>query len=110
MSQARGLGEDYLLFGAHPRERSEQVEEGVRRMAENHGGNILPVAEAHRIWTERFFPVAPAHVTPDASRAFVYVSQLPEILADNEMRENTALQGTIARSKEVLLLTFDPQV
>ena len=78
-------------------------------MAENHRGNILPIAEAHRIWTERFFPVAPAHTTPNAGRAFVYVSQLPEILADSEMREKTALQAIVARSNEVLLLTFDPQ-
>lgn len=108
MARARGLGEDYLLFGAYPRGRSEQVEEGVHRMAENHGGNILPVAETHRVWTERFFPVAPAHATPNADRAFVDLSQLPEMLSKEQTRK-TALQGTVARSKEVLLLTFEPQ-
>ena len=109
MAQARGIGETYLLFGTYQRELAEKAEDGVRRVAEDHQGNILPIAESHRIWTERFFPVAPAHTTPDASRAFVYVSQLPEILADCETRVKTALQATVARSKEVLLLTLDLQ-
>ncbi|MGB3632755.1 MAG: FAD-dependent oxidoreductase [Rubrobacteraceae bacterium] len=108
MAQARGLGEKFLLFGAYPRERSEKVEEGVHRMAENHGGNVLPAAEAHRIWTERFFPVAPSHTTPNVDRTFVPFSKLDEILSEQQTQEKAALQGTVARSKEMLLLTFEP--
>lgn len=107
MAWARGLGENHLLFGAYPRERSDEVEEEVRRIAELHEGNVLPAADTHRVWTERFFPAAPAHPTPNADRTFVPISQLPMLLADDRVSENTALQGTVSRSKEVLLLTYD---
>ena len=108
MAQARGLGEDYLLFGAYPRERSDRVEEGLRSMAEEYGGNALAASSAHRVWTERFFPVAPSHSTPNADRAFATISQLPALLTDSRKNEEIALQGTVARSKEVLILTFEP--
>lgn len=110
MARARGLGKDYLLFGVYPRERSDRVEEGIRRVAEDHKGSVLPTAGTHRVWTERFFPVAPAHPTPNAERAFVGVSQLSEFLFEGKTQEKTALQGTIARSKEALLLTFELDV
>lgn len=109
MARARGLGEDYLLFGAYPGERSEEVEEGIRHMAKDHEGNVLPAAGTHRVWTERFFPVAPAHATPVADRTFAPIFQLTEILSRERSRERIALQGTIARSKEVLILTFEPR-
>lgn len=108
MAQTRRLGENYLLFGAYPRERSEKVEEGVHRMAENHGGNVLSVAEAHRIWAERFFPVAPSHTTPNVDRTFLSLSKLDGIFSEKQPQEKAALQGTVAHSKEVLLLTFEP--
>jgi hypothetical protein len=107
MAQARNLGDDYLLFGAYPRERSEQVEEGIHQMSKNYRGNVLPTAETHRIWTERFFPVAPAHPIPDVERELVDVSQLPELLAEASTNKEPALQCTVARSKKALLLTFE---
>lgn len=107
MAQARGLGEDYLLFGAYPRDRSERVEEGLRHMSKNYEGNVLPAAETHRIWTERFFPVAPAHPIPNVERNLVDISQLPELLSGDPTRKELALQCTLARSKKALLLTFE---
>lgn len=76
-------------------------------MAEDHGGSILPAAETYRVWTERFFPIAPAHPAPEAERTSAQVSQLPELLGKRQFRENNALQGTVASSKEVLILSFD---
>lgn len=107
MVRARGLGTKHLLFGAYPAERADGVREGIRRMAEDHGGSILPAAETYRVWTERFFPIAPAHPAPEAERTSAQVSQLPELLGKRQFRENNALQGTVASSKEVLILSFD---
>lgn len=75
-------------------------------MTEEHGGKALPTAGVHRVWTERFFPVAPAHATPNADRTFVPISRLPGMLADRRTHEDILLQGTVANSKEMLLLTF----
>jgi FAD/FMN-containing dehydrogenase len=66
MARARRLEEDYLLFGAYPQERAFEVEAGLREAVESHGGRVLPAAQAHRVWGERFFPVAPSHPTPRA--------------------------------------------
>ncbi len=106
LARTRGLGEDYLLFGAYPGERSELVVKRIRHMAEDHEGNVLPKAGTHRVWTERFFPVAPARPTPNAERVFVNISQLPDMLSGEQYREEISLQGTITRSKETLILTF----
>lgn len=107
MAQARGLGENFLLFGAYPRERSEMVEEGIHRMSESYEGSVLPIAETQRVWTERFFPVAPAHPVPDVEHNLVEVSQLPELLSQDPRRKKIALQGTAAGSREALLLAFE---
>ena len=65
-----------------------------------------PPADAYRAWGERFFPVAPSRPTPVLSyRAIVSVTEIPAVLKD---RTEKAIQGTIARSGEVLLLAFDP--
>jgi FAD/FMN-containing dehydrogenase len=108
MARVRGLGEDHLLFGAYPRERAEKVEENLRGTLESYRGRVLAAAEAYRVWTERFFPVAPSHPTPKVVRKFVSVAELPEALGDaSDHPEHAAVQGTVARSEEVLLLTFD---
>lgn len=106
LSRARRLGDHYLLFGAYPAERSALVQESLRRVSDDHAGRTLDTAETHRVWTERFFPVAPAHPTPDADRAFVPLDRLPAALAEHRP-PTTALQGTVARSGETLLLTFE---
>ena len=112
MARARKLEEDYLLFGAYPQERTPEVEAGLRDAIEPHRGRILPVAQAHRVWGERFFPVAPSHPTPiPMARELTSVEELPAALGrENSQPEHTALQGTVARSAEVLLLAIeDPE-
>jgi FAD/FMN-containing dehydrogenase len=112
MARARRLEEDYLLFGAYPQERGPEVEASLRDTFESHRGRILPTAQAHRVWGERFFPVAPSHPTPDPlARDLISAEELPEALRNESFRlEHIALQGTVARSAEVLLLGIgDPQ-
>ena len=64
MARARRLEEDYLLFGAYPQERASAVEASLGDAIERGSGRTLPAARAHRVWGERFFPVAPSQPTP----------------------------------------------
>ena len=106
MARLRGLGEDQLLFGAYPGGRKAAVEEALREVASSAGGRVLPPTAAYRAWGERFFPVAPSHPTPVLSeRAFIRVGEIPAAL---KRHANEAVQGTVARSGEVLMLAFDP--
>jgi hypothetical protein len=106
MAQLRGLGGEYLLFGAYPGGREAPAGEALREVASRNHGRLLPSTDAYRVWGERFFPVAPSHPTPILSdRRFVPVE---EIAAFFEDRSEKAVQGTVARSGEVLLLAFDP--
>jgi FAD/FMN-containing dehydrogenase len=108
MAHARILGEEHLLFGVYPRERAAEVEEGLRDILEACRGRPLGIAEAYRVWGQRFFPVAPSQPTPNAVRELVSVGTLPEVLGGAGVRpEGIALQGTVARTGEVLLLSFD---
>ncbi len=111
MVRARGLGDGYLLFGAYPTERSSIVEEVLRETFETHHARLLPPAESHRVWGERFFPMAPSRPTPtSAQRTLVPILELAEaLLATREHSTGDALQGTVSRSGEVLLLAFDAQ-
>jgi FAD/FMN-containing dehydrogenase len=108
MARARNVGGGFVLFGAYPRERALEVEAGLRDRIETHRGRILPAALAHRVWGERFFPVAPSHPTPGLqARELVSVEELSEALARESLRpEHAALQGTVARSAEVLLIAI----
>lgn len=109
MTRLRDLGEDHLLFGAYPSERASEVEEGLRRALEPYRGRILASAEAYRVWEERFFPAAPSRPVPKVSRELVSAEELPEVLGDASDRPgHPAIQGTVARSGEVLLLILDP--
>jgi len=107
MARIRGLGEDYLLFGAYPGERDEPVGEALREVASSTGGRLLASADAYHVWGERFFPIAPSRPTPILTdRAFV---PLAEVAGFVKSRPQSAVQGTVARSEEVLLLAFDPE-
>lgn len=108
MSRARGLGEGYLLFGAYPAERAEDVEGPIRSVLEARRGRALASAEAYRAWGERFFPVAPGRPMPTAERTLVGLAELAETLGDARTSRGGALLGTVARSGEVLLLNVDP--
>ena len=106
MARLRGLGEDYLLFGAYPGGRGDAVEEALREVASSTGGRVLPPTDAYRVWGERFFPIAPSRPSPVLSyRAFIQVGKIPASLKSHA---NEAVQGTVARSGEVLMLAFDP--
>jgi FAD/FMN-containing dehydrogenase len=108
MAYARNLGEEHLLFGAYPRERGAAVEEDLRNIIESSRGRVHDAAEAYRVWGQRFFPVAPSHPTTSTSREFVSVANLLEALGGAVSRpERIALQGAVARTGEVLLLSVD---
>jgi hypothetical protein len=104
MARARNLGEDFLLFGAYPGGRKERVEEDLRGVLEHARGDALAAADAYRAWSERFFPVAPSHPTPVfTDRVLVAVEDLAMYLG---RFSPNAVQGTVARSGEALLLAF----
>ena len=106
MARIRGHGEGYLLFGAYPGERDALVGEALREVASSTGGRLLAPADAYRVWGERFFPIAPSRPTPILSdRAFVPLAGVANFVKSRPQR---AVQGTVARSQEVLLLAFDP--
>ena len=111
MALARGLGEDHLLFGAYPGERAAAVKGALRSALESRRGRVLPAAESYRVWGERFFPTAPSRPTPtSAQRTIVPMSEVAEaLLATRGHSTDTAVQGTVARTGEMLLLTFDAQ-
>jgi hypothetical protein len=70
MARSKGLGEDHLLFGAYPRERAAEVEEGLRGALESYRGRVVAAAEAYRVWGERFFPSVPSQPIPKIIRGF----------------------------------------
>lgn len=111
MARARNLGTTHLMFGAYPRERTVKVEDGLRSVVETNRGRLLTAADAHRAWGERYFPIRPSIPTPVFPGFFREFSSLAELLQKLEQVEDSAtsvaLQGTIARSGEILLLTLD---
>jgi FAD/FMN-containing dehydrogenase len=111
MARARNLGEDILLFGAYPTERAGKVEDGLRSVLASYRGRILSAVEAHRAWGERFFPVTHSGLPPRfpaLSRDLVWLVDFPEKLSEVEDRPgNAAIQGTVSRSGEVLLLSLE---
>ena len=109
MTRARGLGENFLLFGAYPAERAAAVEVTFEDAFEARGGNLLPAGVAHRAWGERFFPVSPGRATPAVERALVPLPELAGALAGTGGRPRDAVQGTVARSGEVLLLALEAE-
>jgi FAD/FMN-containing dehydrogenase len=111
MAHARNLGEHFLLFGAYLAERAGEVEGRLQSVVGSSRGRALSAAEAHRAWGERFFPVTPAGLPPRfpaLSRDLVSLVDFPQKLSEVEDRPgNAAIQGTVARSGEVLLLSLE---
>lgn len=106
MAWLRGHGEEYMLFGAYPGDSEALARDALREVALLNDGRLLPSPDAYRVWGERFFPVMPSHPTPILSdRTFVPVTGISAFLAQ---RSEMAVQGTVTRSGEVLLLAFDP--
>jgi hypothetical protein len=113
MAHARKLGENFLLFGAYPAERAGEVEGRLQSVVGSSRGRALSAAEAHRAWGERFFPVTPSGLPsrfPAVSRDLVSLVDFPQKLSEVENRPgNPTIQGTVARSGEVLLLSLEDQ-
>jgi FAD/FMN-containing dehydrogenase len=108
MATARGLGEEHLLFWAYSQEQGVALEDNLRNLLEACRGRIHGAADAYRVWGQRFFPVAPSHPTPSASREFVSLANLPEVLSGAMYHsEHIGLQGTVGRKGDVLLLSVD---
>lgn len=108
LARARRLDGEYLLFGAYPREREERVAGPLRAVAEKHQGRVLDAAAAYRVWGERFFPVTPSAASvPEAVREVLLLSEIRDTLARIEGRGIASVQGSISRSGEVLLLSFE---
>jgi FAD/FMN-containing dehydrogenase len=111
MAHARNLGENFLLFGAYPAEREGEIDGRPQSVVGSSRGRTLSAAEAHRAWGERFFPVTPSVLPPlfpALSRDLVSLVDLPKKLSEVEDRPgNAAIQGTVARSGEVLLLSLE---
>ena len=54
------------------------------------------------MWGQRFFPVAPSRPTPVAAdRNFLSLAEITKVLTGRTQR---AVQGTLARGAEVLIL------
>ena len=104
MARARNLGGDHLMFGAYPGNRGAAVARALDETARWRHGRMLPVPEARRAWGERFYPVAPSFAPPGTAREFVPSTGLAEKLG--VMDHQAAVQGTVTRSGEVLLLTL----
>jgi hypothetical protein len=52
--------------------------------------------------------MAPSHPAPSHTRELIHISELSEALVEAESRSpHAAIQGTVARAGEALLLIFD---
>lgn len=99
-----GLPGGHLLFGAR---HDDTGQETLERAVSRHSGELLPPAEAFRVWGERFFPVGIPGDLPLPARAVTPVSGLTGLLEALELEAaGLALQGTVARNGEVLVLAF----
>jgi FAD/FMN-containing dehydrogenase len=102
-------GEELLQFGQTGETTGIVVSATLRtRRADT---RVLPAAETYHVWGERFFPVAPSRPAPTSTeRMLVTLAETKQALISAQDRSaNVATQGTVARTGEVLLLTFDAQ-
>jgi FAD/FMN-containing dehydrogenase len=111
MAHARNLGDAFLLFGSYPAERAGEIEDRLQSVIASSRGRAFSAAEAHRAWGERFFPVTPSVLPsrlPVLSRELVSLVDFPQKLSEVEDRPGSAaVQGTVAQSGEVLLLSLE---
>jgi len=104
MVRVRGLGEGYILFGVYAGHRDGEVGPALERVVGARGGTLLDATRSYRIWGERFYPVTPSGPVPSVRRALVPRPGLGEALL---AERGQAVQGTVSRSREVLLLVMD---
>ncbi len=99
-----GLPGGNLLFGTRQDGSGDEILEHV---TSSHRGRLLPPAESFRVWGERFFPAGGSGELPNPARVLTPLSGLASLL--DELHQETselALQGTVARNGEVLVLAF----
>ena len=109
MARARRFEIGPVLFGAYPKERAPWVEGALQSVVESHRGDILPRKEAQRVWEQRFFPASHLGSIPRPGRALVRGERLAPTLMEIERRfAGVAIQGSVSRWGEVVLLAFDP--
>jgi glycolate oxidase len=102
-----GPEEGYVLYGTHAGEIGGRIEAALDRAVSGHRGKMLSPAEAYRSWGARFFPAGPAGDLPTPATATVQVLSLGEaLLRLEDEAAHLAVQGTVARGGEVLLITF----
>lgn len=101
-----GLPGGYLIFGARHDGSGDEI---LERVVSTHSGELLPPAEAFRVWGERFFPAGGAGELPNPARVMTPVSGVAGLLGRLQLEAGElALQGTVARHGEVLVLAFRP--
>lgn len=108
MVRAVGHPEDeQILYGAYPGERSSETEGALWEAVARHDGRPLPAADAHRIWGSRFYPSGVAGGAPYPGSVLLPLEGLEYVLSQTGSRLGTvALQGSVSRTGEVLLLAF----
>lgn len=95
-----------MLFGTYPAERASRIEGALRGAITVHSGQRLPDAGTYRIWGSRFYPTDPSRETPSPGAVLVPQEGLPQVLRQTQAHLDVALQGSISRGGEALLLAF----
>ena len=99
----------YVLFGTHAGGQGGGIEGALEREITAQGGRMLAPAETYRVWGTRFFPAGLTGDLPSPATAVVPVAGLEEALPRlAEQTPDLALQGSISRGGDVLLLSFRP--
>jgi FAD/FMN-containing dehydrogenase len=107
LAHARRLRDHYLLFGAYPRGRTNLVEGPLREAVAGHRGKILEAPDAYKVWGERFFPVTPSAASvPEIVKESLPLTEVWDALTRLEGRGVSAVQGSISRDGETLVLAF----
>lgn len=100
-------GGGQILFGAHAGERGGETGASLERLISEHQGELLPTAEAYRVWGARFFPAGAHGDVPTPKPALVPVAGLAEALPAIEAEaDGLVTQGSVARDGETLLTVF----
>lgn len=112
MARAAGHPEDeQLLYGAYPEERSPEAENPLWETVSRHDGRRLPAADTHRIWGSRFYPNGAAGGAPRPGSVLLPLEGFGHVLSQvGERLDTVAVQGSVSRTGQVLLLAFGHEV
>jgi Fe-S oxidoreductase/FAD/FMN-containing dehydrogenase len=100
----------YVAIFAYAAADHRAVLEGLRRVAAANDGERLPAAATRHEWEERFKPMRLKRLGPSLipAEVVVPVQSLAETLCglDHTIRSPMAIEGTVVRGGEVVLLGF----